>query len=50
MNTREFGKQGWIPGRLDSLTEKIYFITGANAGGAGFEAKRILLIKGAEVV
>jgi len=49
MNTREFGKQGWTPERLGSLSGKTYLITGANAG-AGFEAARILLSKKAEVV
>ena len=49
MNTQEFGKQGWTPEMLGSLNDKSYVITGANAG-AGFEATRILLNKGAEVV
>ena len=49
MNAKEFGKQGWTPGRLGSLSGKTYLITGANAG-AGFEATKILLSKGAEVV
>lgn len=44
-----FGPQGWTPDRLGSLTGKTYVITGANAG-AGFEAARILLSKGAKVV
>ncbi|RMG26570.1 MAG: SDR family oxidoreductase [Bacteroidetes bacterium] len=49
MNANEFGKKGWTPERLGSLSGKTYLITGANAG-AGFEAARILLSKGAEVV
>ncbi len=44
-----FGPNGWTPERLDSLAEKTFVITGANAG-AGFEAARILLSKGAKVV
>lgn len=48
-NKNEFGKKGWTPERLGNLSGKIYIITGANAG-AGFEASRILLGKGAEVV
>jgi NAD(P)-dependent dehydrogenase (short-subunit alcohol dehydrogenase family) len=40
---------GWTPERLDSLVGKTYLITGANTG-AGFEASRILLGKGAKVV
>ncbi len=46
---KPFGPKGWTPERLDSLTGKTYVITGANAG-AGFEATRILLAKGAKVV
>ena len=49
MSAKEFGKQGWTPERLGSLSDKTYVITGANTG-AGFEATRILLSKGAEVV
>ncbi len=44
-----FGAKGWTPDRLGNLTGKTYVITGANAG-AGFQAARILLGKGAEVV
>ena len=43
------GPKGWTPERLGSLEGKTYVITGANAG-AGFEATRILLSKGAKVV
>ncbi|TCL08115.1 NAD(P)-dependent dehydrogenase (short-subunit alcohol dehydrogenase family) [Shimia isoporae] len=44
-----FGHKGWTPDRLPSLTGKTYLITGANAG-AGFQAARTLLNKGAKVV
>ena len=44
-----FGPKGWTPERLGSFAGKTYVITGANAG-AGFEATRILLSKGANVV
>lgn len=47
--TKQFGSQGWTPERLGSLQGKTYVITGANAG-AGFEATRTLLTKGAKVV
>jgi len=49
MKTHEFGKKGWTPERLGNLSGKTYLITGANTG-AGFEASKILLSKGAEVV
>jgi len=49
MSKNQFGKQGWAPERLGNLGSKTYLITGANAG-AGFEATKILLSKGAEVV
>lgn len=45
----QFGKQGWTPDRIENLKGKTFVITGANTG-AGFEASRILLSKGAEVV
>lgn len=44
-----FGKQGWTPDRLGDLSGKTYLITGANSG-AGFEAAKMLLAKGAAVV
>ena len=40
---------GWTPDHLDSLEGKTYLITGTTAG-AGYEATRILLSKGAKVV
>jgi NAD(P)-dependent dehydrogenase (short-subunit alcohol dehydrogenase family) len=49
MSDTQFGKQGWTPERLSSLEGETYVITGANAG-AGFEATKIFLSKGAEVV
>ncbi|MCJ7871331.1 SDR family oxidoreductase [Phaeobacter sp. J2-8] len=49
MTDTQFGPKGWTPDRLGSLAGKTYLITGANAG-AGFQAARILLAKGAQVV
>lgn len=50
MNTKnKFGKNGWTPERIGSLSGKTYLITGANSG-TGFEASKILLSKGAKVV
>lgn len=49
MPDTQFGPKGWTPERLGSLAGKTYLITGANAG-AGFQASRILLSKGAKVV
>jgi len=49
MSTNKFGQQGWTPDRLGSLQGKTYLITGANSG-TGFEAAKIFLSKGAEVV
>lgn len=45
----QFGKQGWTPDRLNDLTGKTFVITGANAG-TGFQAAKLFLSKGAEVV
>lgn len=44
-----FGPTGWTPERLGKLAGKTFLITGANAG-AGFEATRVLLSRGARVV
>lgn len=44
-----FGPRGWTPDRLGDLTGMTYLVTGANAG-AGFQAARTLLNKGAKVV
>lgn len=44
-----FGPKGWTPQRIGSLAGKTYVITGAN-GGAGFEAARVFLSKGARVL
>ena len=44
-----FGADGWTPELLGSQNGKTFLITGGNAG-AGFEATRILLAKGAKVV
>ncbi|QDT10807.1 SDR family oxidoreductase [Planctomycetes bacterium K23_9] len=50
MSTKtKFGPKGWTPERLGSLAGKTYLITGAN-NGAGFEASRVFLSKGASVV
>jgi len=49
MAKTKFGPQGWTPDRIGSLAGKTYVITGANAG-AGFEATRVFLSKGAKVV
>lgn len=49
MKDTQFGAKGWTPERLGSLAGKTYLITGANAG-AGFQASRILLARGAKVV
>jgi NAD(P)-dependent dehydrogenase (short-subunit alcohol dehydrogenase family) len=49
METIQFGKKGWTPDRIKDLSGKIYVITGTTSG-TGFEAARILLSKGAQVV
>jgi NAD(P)-dependent dehydrogenase (short-subunit alcohol dehydrogenase family) len=48
-NKKALGQRGWTPERLGSLAGRTYVITGANAG-AGFEATRVFLSKGARVV
>jgi len=49
MSDTTFGPRGWTPDRLGNLEGKTYLVTGANAG-AGFQATRTLLGKGAKVV
>lgn len=49
MTKKQFGPKGWTPKQLGSLAGKTYVVTGANVG-AGFEAARVLLSKGACVV
>lgn len=49
MNTNPFGAKGWTPQNIGDINGNTYLITGANTG-AGFQAARILLSKGAEVV
>ncbi|MBK1790022.1 SDR family oxidoreductase [Persicirhabdus sediminis] len=49
MDNKNFELNGWTPDQLGSLAGKTYVITGANSG-AGFEATRIFLAKGAKVV
>ena len=49
MNTNQFGKKGWTPDRIGDLCGKTFVITGTTSG-TGFEAAKILLSKGAEVV
>jgi NAD(P)-dependent dehydrogenase (short-subunit alcohol dehydrogenase family) len=49
MKKNKFGKQGWTPERIGDLSGKTYVITGTTSG-TGFEAARILLLKGAKVV
>jgi len=44
-----FGPDGWTPDRMGPQNGKTFLITGGNAG-VGFEASRILLGKGANVV
>lgn len=48
-NKNQFGPKGWTPENLGALLGKTFVITGANTG-AGFQAVRILLAKGASVV
>lgn len=48
-NAAVFGPQGWTPARVGDLTGKTFVITGVNAG-AGYEASKVLLARGARVV
>ncbi|MEX0286580.1 MAG: SDR family oxidoreductase [Paracoccaceae bacterium] len=48
-NPNPFGPKGWTPERVGDQTGKTIVITGANAG-AGYEAAKIMLSKGASVV
>ena len=45
----KFGPEGWTPDQLGSLAGKTFVITGAT-NGTGFQAARIFLSKGAQVV
>ena len=47
--SNQFGKDGWTPTRIKNAKDKTFLITGANTG-AGYEATRMLLSKGAKVV
>lgn len=49
MKENKFGKMGWLPERIENINDKTFLITGANTG-AGYEASKIILRKGAEVV
>jgi NAD(P)-dependent dehydrogenase (short-subunit alcohol dehydrogenase family) len=48
-NKIQFGPKGWTPELLQSQKGKSFVITGANTG-AGFQATRTLLNKGAKVI
>lgn len=49
MTNKLFGNEGWHPSHIDSLAGKTYLITGANTG-AGYQAAKTLLSKGAKVI
>ncbi|MCH4890994.1 SDR family oxidoreductase [Acidaminobacter sp. JC074] len=49
MADTRFGRKGWTPDRIKSLSGKTYVITGATSG-TGFVAARILASKGGKVV
>jgi NAD(P)-dependent dehydrogenase (short-subunit alcohol dehydrogenase family) len=49
MKTNQFGKEGWTPDRIGNISNKTFVITGTTSG-TGFEAAKILLSKGAEVL
>ncbi len=46
---REIKKNAWTPDNISNLNGRVYVITGANSG-IGFDATKILLSKGAEVI
>lgn len=47
--SNRFGPKGWTPESLGTLKGKTYVITGANSG-AGFQATRLFLSRGARVI
>lgn len=49
MNANQFGNNGWTPDRIGNLNGKVFVVTGTTSG-TGFEATKILLLKGAKVV
>ena len=49
MGTNQFSKKGWTPDRIGDLKDKIFVVTGTTSG-TGYEATRILLSKGAQVI
>ncbi|MDA9773720.1 SDR family oxidoreductase [Saprospiraceae bacterium] len=49
MKSNQFEKKGWTPDRIENIDGKTYVITGTTSG-TGFEAVKILLSKGANVV
>jgi len=49
MSANQFGNDGWLPSRIGNLDNKTFVITGTTSG-TGFEAAKILLSKGANVV
>lgn len=49
MKATQFGKKGWTPDRIENLSGKTFVVTGTTSG-TGFEAAKILLLKGAKVV
>lgn len=49
MTNTQLGKQGWTPESMGSQKGKTYVITGTTSG-TGFEAAKIFLLKGAQVV
>lgn len=49
MSANQFGKKGWTPDRISNLNGKTFVITGTTSG-TGYEAAKILLSKGAQLV